>query len=597
MLDRLRGLRLIIISSFKASPRLAIVGFVLEPLGAMLGAMSAVFVRGVVDGITNGDTSQVTRQAAMLGAIMASGMVLRSIGWRYRTELLERTGAWFDARILELTGQIPGLEHHERADYHDKLQNLEGTQLGNTLFSIIPGSAALLKLFVISGLLATLHPVLVLLPLFGVPNLWLGIKAQRIEHMAWESCSPLFRRANGFYELTMKASSAKELRILGIDEEIRRRHRAERDRANAVLAESNLKGALNRAGGWLVFGFGYLAALALVSLRVVSGSADIGDLMLAITLAAQLNDTVTLVGSEVQDLLGRLWAADNFIWLEKLATSKARAADTSPPSVLEHGIDLIDVSFTYPGTDHEVLREVNLHLPAGARVAIVGDNGAGKTTLVKLLCGFYEPTAGRILADRIDLARVDAADWRENLAGGFQDYCRFEFTAGRTVGLGDLPRLEERPAIEAALDRAGGSEVPGRLREGFDTQLGRSFDDGVDLSMGQWQKLALGRAFMRDSPVLLVLDEPTASLDAPTEHALFERYAQQAEARRAVGAITLLVSHRFSTVRSADMIVVVDDGKICELGNHSELIAKGGLYAELFELQASAYREPGHGRP
>jgi ATP-binding cassette subfamily B protein len=225
-------------------------------------------------------------------------------------------------------------------------------------------------------------------------------------------------------------------------------------------------------------------------------------------------------------------------------------------------------------------------------VAIVGENGAGKTTLFKLLAKMYEPSSGAILVDDTPLERVPAGEWRARLAGAFQDFFRFEFVARHTVGLGDVPRLDDEPAVFAAVERAGAGDVVARLTSGLDTQLGPTWPRGVELSFGQWQKLALARGFMREQPLLLVLDEPTAALDAETEHALFERYAATARGtgERDSSRITLLVSHRFSTVRMADLIVVLDGARLVEVGTHDELMAKSGQYSELYSIQAAAYR-------
>ena len=238
-----------------------------------------------------------------------------------------------------------------------------------------------------------------------------------------------------------------------------------------------------------------------------------------------------------------------------------------------------------------MLDDVSLTLPAGAVVAIVGENGAGKTTLVKLLAKMYEPTSGAILVDDTPLARMRADEWRARLAGAFQDFFRFEFRARHTVGLGDVPRMDDDAAVVRAVERAGAGDVVARLPRGLDTQLGPTWPGGVEVSFGQWQKLALARGFMRDAPLLLVLDEPTAALDAETEHALFERYAAAARGPAAAdGRITVLVSHRFSTVRMADLIVVLDGARLVEIGTHDELMAKGGQYSQLYGIQAAAYR-------
>jgi ATP-binding cassette subfamily B protein len=201
----------------------------------------------------------------------------------------------------------------------------------------------------------------------------------------------------------------------------------------------------------------------------------------------------------------------------------------------------------------------------------------------------YEPTSGAILVDGVNLSRIRAAEWRSRTAGAFQDFFRFEFTARESVGVGDLVRVADDGAVREGIARAGADDVLARFPSGLNTQLGAAWPNGVDASFGQWQKLALARGFMRDAPLLLVLDEPTAALDAETEHALFERYAVAARSARANGRITILVSHRFSTLRMADLIVVLDGARVVEVGRHDALMAKGGRYAELYALQATAY--------
>jgi ATP-binding cassette subfamily B protein len=283
--------------------------------------------------------------------------------------------------------------------------------------------------------------------------------------------------------------------------------------------------------------------------------------------------------------------ARRLAWLEDYAASLVAKADQPVPAVLRDGIEIDRLSFAYPGTDRLVLQDVSLTLPAGAVVAIVGENGAGKSTLVKLLAKLYEPTGGRILVDGAELSRMPPDAWRDRLAGAFQDFFRFEFTARHSIGLGELERMDDEPAVRAAVGRAGADEVVERLPSDLGTQLGPTWPGGVELSFGQWQKFALARGFMRDEPLVLVLDEPTAALDAETEHALFERFAAAARrTRSATGRVTVLVSHRFSTVRMADLIVVLDGSRVVEAGSHAELIRRGGQYAELYDIQASAYR-------
>jgi len=279
-------------------------------------------------------------------------------------------------------------------------------------------------------------------------------------------------------------------------------------------------------------------------------------------------------------------------WLREYAKDNSWQTSIGPvPARITSGIQLRNVGFSYPGTDSAVLADVNLVLPAGSAVALVGENGAGKTTLVKLLARMYDPTTGRILVDGVDLATISPDAWRPQLSAGFEDFTKFELTAREVVGLGDVRREFDDAAVLAAVSRGDAESVVAGLPRGLDTQLGKKFTDGVELSGGQWQRLALARAFMRERPLLLLLDEPTAALDPEAEHRLYEQYAAAARIAAAeTGGVTVLVSHRFSTVRMADLIVVMHKGRVEEVGSHEDLLASGGRYAELFELQARAYR-------
>jgi ABC-type bacteriocin/lantibiotic exporters, contain an N-terminal double-glycine peptidase domain len=371
---------------------------------------------------------------------------------------------------------------------------------------------------------------------------------------------------------------------------IRRRHRVAWGAASRRLARAQSIAGLWQIGGQLVFALGYAAGLLLAIRTVIDGVGSTGDVMLAIVLAAQVNQQVAS-GVTLFQQIQRSGRA-----LARLHRVRAAIEGGSPrgrgpaPEVLRTGIELQNIAFRYHGADRPALRDVNLRLPAGTTVAIVGENGAGKSTLVKLLSKFYLPTGGRITIDGVDLARVPADGWRSRLAGAYQDFYRFELQARRNVGVGDLPQADHEPAVAGAIDRAGADDVVDALPRGLDTQLGKAWPDGVDVSFGQWQKLALARGFMRAEPLVLVLDEPTAALDAETEHALFERYAAGARRDNPTGRITVLVSHRFSTARMADLIVVLDGSHVSEVGSHDELLAHGGQYAELYSIQAAAYR-------
>ncbi|MGI8869432.1 MAG: ABC transporter ATP-binding protein, partial [Mycobacteriales bacterium] len=334
---------------------------------------------------------------------------------------------------------------------------------------------------------------------------------------------------------------------------------------------------------------GFAGALLFVVADLAAGRASVGDLTLAVVLAQALNANLGAVIEMINWLVASLAVGARLVWLDDLAAAEPRGTEPAPVR-LAHGLSFEHVTFRYPGTDRAVLSDVSIELPAGGVVAIVGENGAGKTTLAKLLTGMYDPSAGRIRVDDRDLAELDPSQWRRRCTGAFQDHARFELPLREAVGIGDVVRPSDDRVVLAALDAAGATDLVERLPAGLDTRLGAGWGGGADLSGGQWQKVALARAFIRTGPLLTVLDEPTAALDAATEDALFARYAAAASDARARGGVTLLISHRFSTVRMADVIVVLEHGRVVERGSHGELMRAGGAYAELYSLQARGYR-------
>jgi ATP-binding cassette subfamily B protein len=307
-------------------------------------------------------------------------------------------------------------------------------------------------------------------------------------------------------------------------------------------------------------------------------------------LAGQVNGQVAQLLNVANRSAAGVRVVRRYLWLQDYACDAvARSTPDHPvsvPATLHQGIEMSAVSFRYPGDDRDdVLSDVTLSLAAGSTVAIVGENGAGKTSLVKLLCRFYEPASGTITVDGTDLLSFPAAEWHRHLSAGFQDFARFELRLRESVGIGSIPSVQDADKVQEALRRVGAG-----LPLDLEQQLGSQWPGGVDLSEGQWQKVAMARAMMRPEPVLLILDEPTSGLDPHAEHALFELFAGvAADTARRSGSIALFVSHRFSTVRMADHIIVLAEGRVVEQGNHASLMATRGLYADLYEIQARAY--------
>jgi ATP-binding cassette subfamily B protein len=446
----------------------------------------------------------------------------------------------------------------------------------------------LIRLGLTVVLLASVHAALIGLVLLAIPVVVTSTWRPGVERVVEERVASHDRSARHLFTLGTTAPAGKEIRLAGIGASLTGERRGEWDQWYEGMGPVRWSTAAWHSLAWAIFGLGYVGGIVFVAQGLDASEAAV---LLVVVAGGRLSQYVAAAVGELGFLRG-IWldSARRLAWLEDYAAAIDEDADLEPPERLTDGIRFEHVSFRYPGTERLVLEDVDLHLPAGAVVAVVGENGAGKTTLVKLLARMYAPTEGRILVEGIDLARIPSAEWRERLAGAFQDFYRFELLAQSTVGLGDEPRIEDRPAVTTAVGRAGADDLLAQLQAGLDTQLGPGWTDGVEVSHGQWQKLSLARGFMRDLPLVLILDEPTSALDAETEHGLFERYADAARAAEADGRVTVLVSHRFSTVRMADLIVVLDGAHVVEVGTHEDLMSRGGTYAELYTIQADAYR-------
>ncbi len=593
MRETLHTSRQLLVLSWGQNRIKTLIALVLVLGGAVSAPLMALALKWLTDAVIAGDQGTAAIAGVVAAAAMIGVLTLGHFAHMAYFELSEINTLIMEKRLMALANGSAGIEHQERAEYADSLTILqtELQQLQNGFYAVLALSSLAVAIGITGVLLALVNPILLLLPLVAIPPLVAGRWAQEIIDRARDETAQDTRLSMHLFSLATGAGPAKELRVFRLQSEILRRHAEVWDRVTGLRWRADVKATALRAAGQLIFAGGYVAAVLLVVSDAIGGRRSVGDVVLAITLAAQVNQQVAAAVSLLHDLQRIARAFTRFEELERYVREREpKAADLPAPARLDDGIRFENVAFRYPGTDRTVLSGVNLFLPAGSTVAIVGENGAGKTTLVKLLCRFYEPLDGRVLIDGAELARMPVADWRERIATGFQDFARFEFVARRTVGVGDLPNLDDQPVVEGALDRARAGDVVRRLGDGLDTQLGKSWTDGTELSGGQWQKLALGRSMMRDLPLLLILDEPTSALDAEAEHNLFERYAEGARrVGRATGGITLLVSHRFSTVRMADLIIVVADGKVVEAGPHAELMRNKGLYSELYKLQAAAY--------
>jgi len=592
---------------YRAEPRLLLVSFLMTAVAALPDALMALWLALLTQGVLDGNRNLVYGSAIGLAASAVGMWFLNVVLERVSRRFRDRIGIALETHVAGLQAKIGTIEHHERPDYLDRLSVLRDQvfALDHLFMSLFSITGWIIRLAITLALLGSIHPALLALGLFGLPMLASAAWRPGVERRVEEEVAAHNRLARHLFLMGTTPSPGKEVRLQGLGPDLVERRSQTWQRWWQPVWRTQLVSAGWAAAAWGIFGLAYVAAIVFVA----NGTdASAGSVVLVLAAGSRLSSYLGAAVGELGFLRG-IWldSSRKLGWLELLAENAARRADAEVPDRLERGITVESVSFAYPGTDALVLDDVSFELPAGSVVAVVGENGAGKTTLVKLLARLYEPTSGRILVDGVDLQRFPAESWRQRLAGAFQDFFRFEFRAMTTVGLGDSPRVADSGAVSSAVGQAGADDVVDALAHGLETQLGPTWDEGVEVSHGQWQKLALARGFMRQDPLVLILDEPTSALDAETEHALFERYASMSRGTPGAtgagtggsgsnpdggdtGRITILVSHRFSTVRMADLIVVLDGSRLVEFGSHQDLVAAGGTYAELYQIQAESYR-------
>lgn len=576
-----------------ADRKLAILILATLVLSALAGAMQSLALKWIVDAAID-QRWGLAIVAAVLGGVGAGllGSAGRAMGDTEHV-VTNQVGLLIDRNSLELTAGMPGIEHLERPEYLDQLAMVRsgGPSLMRAVFTLTRTASLAISMASSLWLLGLVHPLLLLTPLCAIPTAVLVPRSERHVDRARSVAAERQRAATQLHQLFLKPAAAMELRVFGATGWVDERS----DRLWREVTDVQLRGAVRGAAlasvGWLALTAGYVAALLFTAHLAIRGDATAGDIVLVSQLALLIRGNVAQTAEAARQAAAALRTADRFLWLEDLHAQQLTAYRGSAPAPdrLVHGITFRDVSFTYPGTDRPVLQDIAVHLPAGSTVAVVGDNGAGKTTIVKLLAGMYRPTTGSIEVDGTDLADLEVASWRSRLSGAFQDFLRLETDARTTVGIGAPAALEDTARIERAVDRGGARAVVDRLPNGLATHLGKVYTDGAELSGGQWQRLAIARGMMPDSPLCLVLDEPTAALDPEAEQLLFDAYHRAASDSGRLGAITVLISHRFSSVKMADTIVVLDGGRIVERGDHRSLLALDGHYARMYRQQAEAY--------
>jgi len=588
----LDDVRFLIAQLWRLDRRAFLLAFV-ETAVSLAQAAAPIAYALVVSGLATHQPVPVLVALAWLLLVHGLGLRLSILGVDARLVLSDIVRHHYDQRIGELSARLPTVDHLVDPEVLDRLELIIAEQgaLGNAANGLLNAVRAFVWPVVGLAIALAADWRMIFPVLAAIPIAWSSTWQVRWDQRAEEDSAVHERATHQLLATTLDPSGGAELRIFTAQRFLLDRlARTARSWRHPFLVSARRTAVTTLGFTGLYF---VVAAVVLGWLThdAVAGTVSVAALTMAVTSTSQLRENFTSVEFGVSQVSSLLRTVSRYRWFERYAAEvhAAHPGTLPPPSELTDGITLSEVTFCHPGQDEPALRDVSLHLPAGHIVALVGENGAGKSTLVSLLTGLHDPTSGTITVDGTDLAELDRTAWRGRCAGAFQDHLRPEVMAYQAIGLGEVTELEDPVLVASAAERGTASDVVAGLPDGTDTQLGTQWPGGVDLSGGQWQRLALARGMMRRDPLLLVLDEPTAALDPVAEDRLFTRYAEAARAAGGVGGVTLLVTHRFSTVSAADLVVVLHEGRVEEVGTHPELLAADGRYSELYRLQARGY--------
>lgn len=600
----LRQLGLLFVQVWRTSPLLTFLSFFLRLIVALVPPALLFLSKLIIDEVVR-QTGQPSPGPSLADWFAAgrietlTGLVLAEFALVIGRDALNRAVSVVDqvlgeqhsnrvsVELIEHAAKID-LKHLEQSDYQDRLERArrQASSRSTVLAQIFQqGQTVVTVLALAAGLFAYAPLLIPLLAISLAPSVWGEFRFNRLAYWVSHNRSPERRQLDYLRQLGASAENAKEVKLFGLGGFITSRfaelsQQIERENRGIAISRGLWATALSA-----ISTITYYAAFAYILWRTLSGDFSLGDLVFLSGSFMNLN------GLMQQFLLGFTAIAGQSLFLDDLFSFfDIKPGITEPetprpfPEPLRQGVRFDNVGFRYPGSERWIVRNLSFEVPAGRTLALVGENGAGKTTIVKLLTRLYDPDEGRVLIDGVDLKEIATADLRRHVGVIFQDFLRYSFTAADNIGVGQIDAFTDRARITSAAEQSLAHAVIGRLPEGYDQMLGRTFAKGQDLSGGEWQKLALARAYMREAAIV-VLDEPTAALDARAEAEVFSRFKDLAE-----GTTALIISHRFSTVRMADRIIVLEQGAVLEQGSHEELMAAGGRYAELFELQAAGYR-------
>jgi len=580
-----------------ASRGAALAGAALTLVAAFLPAGQAWAGKLIIDAIVGASAQRLEPLAGLrqvlpylaleLGLLLVSavlGTVRGLVDRLLQTQLSNHVNTMIIRKAISLD-----LRFFEDPLFYDTLQNARRQADSSALSisnSVLQMAQQVITLVSLIALLVRFSPWLaVIVVISAIPSFLSQSQYAERQFRMVSRRAPELRSMNYVESLLTGNESVKEVKLFGLGEFLLRRYQEllwqfyEQDRAVAQ------RRAVAGLGWGLLSTLAYYGSYAWIVMRTIAGLITLGDMTMLLSIFRQSQGSIRSLLDSVSRLYESNLFLDNLLTYLDLQPQLTSPENGLPaPAPVQQGIEFRHVSFRYPGTDVEVLHDINLHIRPGERIALVGLNGAGKTTLIKLLTRLYDPTAGQVLLDGVDLREYDLASLHQRFGVIFQDFVRYHLTVRENIGFGQVEAMDDLERVKGAAERGGASPIIEGMPAGYETMLGRRWNKGQELSGGQWQKIALARAFMREAEVM-VLDEPTSALDAEAEYEVFQRFGELME-----GRIAVLISHRFSTVRMADRIVVLSAGKIIELGSHAELIALDGAYARLFNLQAEGYR-------
>ncbi len=592
-MSALRNVRPLIRMVWDTSPPLVAATVVFRLLRAVLPLGMLWVSKLIIDAVVG----WISRGSGNLPAIWK--LVALELGLAIASDVLGRANTLCDSLLGDrFTNRVSVklMEHATKLDlaqfedpvFYDKLERARRQTTGRLglLASLLNICQDMLTLVSLSTGLIVFSPWLLVLLVAAVIPAFLGeTHFTSLAYSILYKRTPERRRLDYLRFLGASAQSAKEVKIFGLGAHLSKHYNEVSEdiyNENKAIAikRATLGSALN-----LVSTGGYYGAYAVVLARTLAGAVSLGSFTFLTGAFNRSRSYIERILSGFNDISEQaVFLKDLFEFFEMQPAIRTRPDSIPAPRPIRRGFEFRNVAFAYPGSEKYVVRNINFELHHHEKIALIGENGAGKTTLVKLLARLYDPTEGQILLDGIDLREYDVEDLRKEIGVIFQDYMRYDLSIHENIGFGKVEALQEQPRIVIAAEKSLAKSVIDRLPNGYDQMVGRRFEGGVDLSGGEWQKIALARAYMRDAQVL-ILDEPTATLDARAEYEVFRRFADLTFERMAV-----LISHRFSTVRMADRILVLANGSIHEQGTHEQLLELGGRYAELFELQAAGYR-------